>query len=66
MLTPKSDIVVVEATPAPPDHSAPSTFATRRAERDRRRAAGEQVDVPLRQHGFDAVTPNFTVTHVRG
>lgn len=64
----KPPIVILEATPEPPDQSATSTFRTRHADRDRRRAAGEQVDRPLRTHGleagYDAATPNLVITRV--
>jgi hypothetical protein len=52
----------------PPVGTAPSSFATRRADREARAAAGEKP--PERRHigfraGLDAENPILTVTHVR-
>ena len=51
-----------------PTPEAPSTFASRRAEREAREAAGEK---PAKRNpqtfrvGHDAPSPDFVVTHVR-
>ena len=55
-----------------PDSTEPtpaSSFATRRAEREAREAAGETADAPRRTFGLragaDAENPIVTMTHVR-
>lgn len=57
--------------PTKPDPTdQPSTFASRRADRDARTAAGEQVEPPRNPNrgfraGTDAENPSLMVTRVR-
>lgn len=55
--------------PAPPTHSAPSTFASRRADRLARIEAGEEVEQTPRRSGtiragLDEPQPLIVVRHV--
>ena len=53
---------------ATPDHSAPSTFATRQAARAARDAAGEappQRRPTTFRAGVNEPTPDFVISHVR-
>jgi len=59
----------MQAKPVPAE-TGPSTFASRRADRDARIAAGEQVEPPRNPNrgfraGADAENPTLTVLHVR-